>query len=144
MNTTCAFPCCNRHAEKNGYCIGHRAFAKQKKSGDDDDQPEKQEQPERRKPINAKSEKLKAQHAEYVKIVKEMLAADPYCELRTPACTQKAQGLHHMKGRGKYLLVRKYLKRACNACNGYVENHPQYALEHGLSVSKLAKEPDEK
>lgn len=24
----CAFPNCNRHAEKNGYCIGHRIFAK--------------------------------------------------------------------------------------------------------------------
>lgn len=24
----CAFPNCNRHAEKNGYCVGHRIYAK--------------------------------------------------------------------------------------------------------------------
>lgn len=23
----CNFPNCNRHAEKNGYCVGHRIFA---------------------------------------------------------------------------------------------------------------------
>lgn len=26
----CAFPNCNRNAEKNGYCIGHRHFANDK------------------------------------------------------------------------------------------------------------------
>jgi hypothetical protein len=28
----CKFPNCSRHAEKNGYCVGHRIFAP--KSGD--------------------------------------------------------------------------------------------------------------
>lgn len=69
-----------------------------------------------------------------------MLAESPWCELRTPECTKAADGLHHMKGRGIHLLNRKFLKRACNACNGYVERHPQYAMDHGLSVSRHKKD----
>lgn len=68
-----------------------------------------------------------------------MLEESNLCELATPDCTGMAEGLHHMKGRGVHLLNRKYLKRACNACNGYVERHPQYALDHGLSVSRHTK-----
>lgn len=68
-----------------------------------------------------------------------MLAQSQVCELNTPDCTRIAEGLHHMKGRGVHLLNRKYLKRACNACNGYVERHPQYALDNGLSVSRHKK-----
>jgi hypothetical protein len=45
-----------------------------------------------------------------------------------------------MKRRGVNLLNRKYLKRSCNACNGYVEKHPLYAIENGLSVSVHKKE----
>lgn len=132
---TCAFPACQRHAEKNGYCIGHRIYAPGAKPKDKAF-PEKK-QP---KPINKKSAKLADREKEYKQIVREMLAISNRCELATPDCTGTAQGLHHMKGRGANLLVRKFLKRACNACNGYVERHPAYALEHGLSVSRHQKE----
>jgi hypothetical protein len=87
------------------------------------------------KPIAKKSAKRKTEEKEYKKIVAEMLKADKRCELLTPACTKVAQGLHHMKKRGANYLDRKYLKRACNACNVYVEQHPQYALDNGLSLS---------
>lgn len=30
---TCAFPLCQRHAEKNGYCIGHRIYASDQAGG---------------------------------------------------------------------------------------------------------------
>lgn len=91
-------------------------------------------------PPAEKSSKMKVDLKEYKQIVTEMLAIDIKCELHTPECTGTAQGLHHMKKRGSNLLNRKYLKRACNACNGYVERHPQYAIEKGLSVSKFTKE----
>lgn len=68
-----------------------------------------------------------------------MLAASPYCEINSPNCTRAAQGLQHMKGRGVNLLNRKFLKRACNACNTYCEEHPQWALDHGHAVSRLNK-----
>lgn len=30
---TCSFPLCQRHAEKNGYCIGHRIYAADQAGG---------------------------------------------------------------------------------------------------------------
>jgi len=128
METTCKFPGCKRHPEKNGFCVGHRIYADAKISS------------EKPKQIAPRSEKLKEFQKEYVKIVKELLKENNVCELRTPDCTGIAQGLHHMKGRGANLLNRKYLKRSCNRCNLYVELHPQYALDHGLSISKHKKE----
>lgn len=77
---------------------------------------------------------------EYKKIVKEMLSENSRCELKTPVCTGIAQGLHHQKKRGMNLLNKKFLKRSCNPCNLYVEEHPDYAMEHGLSISKHAVE----
>lgn len=100
---------------------------------------EKQPEPKvTSKPLAQKSKKLTAKEKEYKKIVAEMLAQDNRCELTTPDCTGTAEGLHHQKGRGIHLTNRKYLKRACNSCNGYVDRHPQYAIDNGLSVSRLA------
>lgn len=133
----CKFPGCPRHPEKNGYCVGHRIYAPgaapKKPAGPGPDQKKKFPRIARRAKKHAASDR------EYVKLVREMLAENPYCELVTPECTGIAQGLHHMKGRGVHLLTRKFLKRACNACNGYVERHPAYALEKGLSVSRHTK-----
>lgn len=133
---TCNFPTCQRHPEKNGYCVHHQIYApgaKSKKSGDSGEK----KKPFRR--IARRSKKLASKERQYVKLVREMLAESPYCELSTPDCTGIAQGLHHMKGRGIHLMNRKYLKRACNGCNGYVERHPQYAMDRGLSVSRHKK-----
>lgn len=87
------------------------------------------------KSVPMKSAKMKIDDPQYKKLVREMLAADDRCELLTPNCTGKAEGLHHQKRRGALLLVKKYLKRSCNACNGWVEKHPLEALKQGLSVS---------
>lgn len=93
-------------------------------------------QKEQPKPIAKKSAKEKVNHREYKKIVKEMLAEDPNCEIKVPdVCTQLAEGLHHMKRRGSNLLNRKYLKRACNACNVWCENNPVESIELGMSLS---------
>lgn len=124
----CSFPLCTRHAQANGVCISHAQYA-----GMTEAKKEKE-------PLNKKSEKQAKQDRAYNKIVKEMLAADDRCEMKTPECTGKAQGLHHMKRRGINLLTRKYLKRSCNPCNGYVEKHPLFAIETGLSISVHKKE----
>ena len=131
---TCAFPTCHGHAEKNGYCVRHKIYAT--KTTDTGSKSEKKKPTRIRRRAKKHSEKDRA----YVQIVREMLAQNPYCELGTPDCTGIAQGLHHMKGRGVHLLNRKFLKRACNGCNGYVERHPAYALERGLSVSRHQKD----
>lgn len=91
------------------------------------------------KPIPKKSAKMKNDLKEYNKIKKEMLAEDDRCELRSPVCTGTAQGLQHTKRRGINLLNKKYLLRACNACNGWCEDNPVEAVELGMakSVHKL-------
>ena len=127
----CSFPTCQSHAEENGYCVRHYIYAAKAKKG---------EKKKPRQRIPRKSKKLAKKGREYIKIVREMLAGNMYCELKTPDCTGVAEGLHHMKGRGIHLLNKKYLKRACNACNGYVERHPNFALENGHSVSRIQKE----
>lgn len=93
------------------------------------------EEKKKAKPIAKRSVKLSAKDREYKKIVKEMLEEDNRCELKTPNCIHIATGLHHKKRRGINLLNRKYLLRSCDPCNGFVEQHPQYALDNGLSVS---------
>lgn len=87
------------------------------------------------KDIPKRSEKMKDELKEYNKIKKEMLAESDRCELRSPVCTGKAQGLQHLKRRGINLLNRKFLKRACNACQLWSEQNPLESIEKGMSLS---------
>lgn len=112
---TCKFPLCKLPAVGE-YCTNHaKIYGK--------------------KPPNKRAQKDR----EYRKIVREMLSENPFCEMRTPVCTNLAQGLHHMKKRGDNYLNKEYLKRSCNPCNLYVEEHPLYALEKGLSLRRHSK-----
>lgn len=136
----CAFPYCKRNAEKNGYCVGHRIYAVMAIKSSHIETPAKaKRQVARKKPVNKKTKKLAKAERAYRKIVLEMLAADPYCQIRSPVCMGAADGLHHMRGRGKRLNDRDNLKPACNACNSYVESHRAWAEENGHCKSRLAK-----
>jgi hypothetical protein len=123
MTSICKFPNCKRIAEKNGYCIGHRGFA----SFTPAKAPKK---------INRESEQRKKDNKEYKKIVIEKMLQSKNCEIKSPVCTKRAEGLHHMKKRGAELLNKKYLKRSCNPCNQYLEEHPNWGKEKGFIISK--------
>lgn len=124
----CEFPNCVMTAQANGFCVGHASFAAFKSVK----VPKKKEK---------KSDTRKDEEKEYKKIVKEMFASSVLCELKVPGvCTKMAEGLHHQAKRGANYLNKKYLKRACNACNRWAEDHPKEAIELGISVSKF--EPD--
>lgn len=130
----CKFPCCFRHPEKNGYCVGHKMYASSAVSAADkvkDDKPYE---------IPKVSEKRKVSNKEYKAVVKEILKADPNCEIKEVGCTGKAQGLHHKQKRlPSNLTDRNNLMRACNNCNLWVENNPLEAIEKGFSISKHIK-----
>lgn len=49
-----------------------------------------------------------------------------------------ATDVHHMRGRGKYLLDESTWKALCRSCHSAVENHPEMAVKNGLSSSRLA------
>lgn len=126
--TKCNFPACIRHPLSNGMCVGHQVYAAFKVV----------KVPKR---IEPKSDTRKEEDKEYKQIVKEMFASGKDCQLRVPGvCENIAQGLHHMKKRGANYLNKKYLKRACNACNRWAEKHPKEAIENGVSISKFNPE----
>jgi len=100
----------------------------------------KTEKPKDKKPIARQSEKRKTEQPKYKKIVKEMLAQNPNCEIKSPVCTGKAQGLNHKQKRSpKNLLDKANLERSCNACNLYIEEHPDWAQENGHQISRFKK-----
>lgn len=72
-----------------------------------------------------------------VPLVRSMFAESPWCELgeriatvdEDHVCTRRAEGLHELRKRsaGGSMTNRANLLRACNACNGWVENFPRLA-----------------
>lgn len=137
MDIVCKFPLCKRHPEKNGYCISHRIYASEPSSSQSD----------RSKPVTAKkkpiarfSEKRQKLQVKYNKLVKEMLADNKMCEIKSPDCTGVAEGLHHIEKRSaRNLLDKTKLKRSCNYCNTFVENNVSWAEKKGFIISKHKK-----
>lgn len=93
---------------------------------------------EKLKAIAKQSDKRKVDQKAYRKIVKEMLAENPNCEIKEEGCEKVATGLHHQKKRTPAtFLDKRYLIRSCNNCNLWVELHPLEAIEKGYSLSKF-------
>jgi hypothetical protein len=68
------------------------------------------------------------------------LTTRPQCEINSPVCTIKAQGLDHMQKRSpNNYLLHSNLKSACNACNLYKELYPGWAEANGHSISRFKK-----
>lgn len=110
----CKFPACQYPANRDGYCIHHaKHFAGIKSKG-------------------------RAVDRDYMKIVKDIKSARPYCELKTPVCTGRTQGLHHIQKRNRSNLKEfSNLLASCNRCNLWVEEHPKEAIKLGISKSKF-------
>jgi hypothetical protein len=98
------------------------------------------------KKIAPRSEKLaKVMKKEYVPQVKEMVEANTPCKVKSPVCTGKAQGFHHLKGReGKLLTDKRHKIPSCNPCNRFVEVNDAWARANGLKLSKHANYKREK
>lgn len=62
---------------------------------------------------------------------------NPVCVINSPVCTKYTEGVHHRKGRGKYLMDERFWMPACNRCNGYIEDHSLWAQENGFKESKF-------
>ena len=136
MPELCRFPLCKSFAHDGGYCVNHGKYYSDVKAPAKAAPSSKPVKKTARKPVKKKSAKRVNQEKEYKKILAEMMAENDNCELKVPGvCTGKMQGGHHMKKRQGNYLKRKYIKRACNACNGWCESHPLEAVEMGLSLS---------
>lgn len=63
------------------------------------------------------------------------------CMVRSPECTGKSQGMHHLAGKDtpdKLLDPRNQIP-CCNSCNTYVETHDKWARDNGFKLSRLKK-----
>ena len=113
----CLFPTCTRHAESNGYCIGHRIYA----SGT---------------VVKTKTEipKVGVKQKSIIQALKttypSFLTKHPLCEIKAPGCTQIATVVHHIAGRGKNeVLDQTTWKASCIHCNQWIEeNHAKAQL----------------
>lgn len=130
MSEVCLFPTCQRHPEKNGYCIGHRIYAGTTF--------------EKEKPasIAKRSEKMKENIKDLKKIYAELLSLpeNKYCQLQLPGCTKIATVVHHTKGReGKQLKNQDDMMVSCSNCNITAEQNDAEAREKGIKKSKHDK-----
>ena len=89
--------------------------------------------------LKAVSEKRKLWNEEYKVKSEAFRAAHPKCQVNSPECTGKTEGVHHMKGKTSYelLLDETLWMAACNRCNVYIEIHDSWAREKGYKLSKF-------
>jgi hypothetical protein len=129
---TCEFPGCKSHPQKNGYCIGHRIYAKVSVK--------EMEAKEKAKPIAKRSEKMKETMKPLKKDYTEFLAKpeNQRCKLQIDnGCTKQATVVHHLKGRtGKNLTDQHFWLPSCPHCNTQIENKDAEARQKGLKLSK--------
>lgn len=97
------------------------------------------------KPIAPRSKKLEeVMKKQYRPQVKEMVDAGTMCVVKSPVCTGRAQGFHHLQGRiGKNLTDPKKKVPCCNACNRTIEQNDLWARNNGWKFSKFKKEETE-
>jgi len=104
-----------------------------------------------KKKIKSRTKKQAKKMRQLAKINKEMLG-DPtsdikeLCEIQSPVCTMFATVLNHDAGRvGDQLLNRDDMTKCCPPCNGYIEEHPDFAggrfkkRRHGAVIRPVIK-----
>lgn len=65
------------------------------------------------------------------------------CELRTPVCTGRQQGLHHLRKASQGgRTVEGNVLLSCNACNTWCEDNPARARTMGLVIMSWEGEDD--
>lgn len=76
--------------------------------------------------------------AKYRKVRDEFMKLHPTCQAKLERCTIKATDTHHSRGRtGDLLTDKRYFKALCRNCHQYIETHPTFAREMGLSANRL-------
>lgn len=92
------------------------------------------------KEINKVSPKMAAALAQYMKLKKSFLEANPNCAVYPE---RKATDIHHMAGRNttELLLNTDFWCPVSRDGHREIEMNPTWAKEKGFSLSRLSKEP---
>ncbi len=102
------------------------------------DKPEKKPLKKAGKPISKVSKRQAELNAKYLRKIKPYKKKNPFCKARLIGCKTNTTDVHHMKGRGKYLLDESTWLPVCRDCHRTIEQDPQMAKQLGLSASRLA------
>lgn len=87
-------------------------------------------------PIKSKSSKQEKLENLYGILRKAFLTHNPFCKAKLKGCQLNATDVHHMAGRGKYLLDDALFLPVCRMCHGQIEENPIMAKHMGFSVSR--------
>jgi hypothetical protein len=88
-------------------------------------------------PVKKISDKRAVEMKEYAKICDDLLSQKPDCQFKIAGiCTGIATTVHHLKGRGKYYLVREFMIVGCLPCHEWAHKHPKEAMEAGLMLRR--------
>lgn len=88
------------------------------------------------KPLSKKSSKQAKLDAAYSIIRESFLKSHPFCKAKLPGCQLKSTDVHHMAGRGIYMLDTTLFFPVCRICHNQIEGNPIMAKEMGFSMSR--------
>jgi len=88
------------------------------------------------KKIPPRSSKKLVLDKEYSKLRKEFLTKHAMCEAHLTRCSIYATDVHHASGRGKHYLDMTTWKALCRTCHSYIELHPIFAKQIGMSTNR--------
>ena len=86
------------------------------------------------KPIKKVSSKMSAQLTIYNKMRKTFLEKYPLCQASLVNCSLQSTDIHHMKGRGKYLIDPTTWLSVCRTCHNWIEENPKDAIVLGFLI----------
>lgn len=129
MPKTCKQKGCSSYVFGGGYCQRHQYMRLDKII----------KPPRQRTPIKKFSDKTRKLIAKYTDLRAIFLKDHPLCQANLTSCTKIATDVHHMKGRGKFLLDVLTWLSVCRNCHHWIEEHPEEAKQLNLSQSRLNK-----
>jgi hypothetical protein len=127
MPKRCKSKDCNNFVFSNGYCKFHQYLRL-----------DKIVKPKPiNKAINKISKKLRNLISEYTELRTEYLKQYPLCKANLDGCTKVSTDIHHMQGRGKFLLNILTWLSVCRNCHKWIEMRPKDAKKLKFSNSRL-------
>lgn len=141
----CKFPFCKSNTVGDStYCIGHAKIMRKTSTvkGEDEKKPKQKFKPKQKARPKRRNKKMNKAMRVLGKIVDAFLAlpGNRVCAIQSLVCTQQATCVNHKAGRtGKKLTDIKYFEPSCSACNGFIEENNQWAMDHGHKVTRLTK-----
>ena len=111
---------CKNRVWGKGYCQSHQYLRPDYKRP-------------QRKPFSDKRTEI---NKEYYAQSREFIKEHPNCVVTAPGCAGKSKDVHHLRGRGRFLLDKSTWLAVCRNCHEKIERDDKWARENGYKKSK--------